>query len=376
MDLGLDEKQEMLRRIARDFFARECPMSLVREAEAGEPGYSPGLYRKMAELGWLGIAVPEEYGGSGGDIVDLAIFYEEVGRALVPGPHFTSAVLCAQILLGCGSPQQKKTLLPPLAGGKAIASLALYEPEAGYTPSAISLTAVRADEGFLLQGTKLFVPFAHIADFFVCVARTGKSAKEKGITLFLVEAKSPGISQTPLVTLGGDKQSEVVFQEVKVPLAGRLGKLHQGWLPLQAAQEKALVVQCAEMVGGAQKALELAVDYAKQRVQFGRPIGSFQAIQHKCADMAVALDGARHITYAAACKVRDGVSFPPEVAMAKAYTGAAYRRITKDAHQIFGGAGFMQEHDLNFYYRRAKALELVLGDSTHQVMEVAKRLGF
>lgn len=374
MDFGLDEKQEILKKMARDFFDKKCPKSLVREAEASELGYSLELYRSMVDLGWLGIALPEKYGGSGGDWADLTILYEEIGRALVPGPHFTSAVLCAQIILARGTEEQKKRLIPSLSSGKAIATLALYETDVGYSPAAISFSATPEGDGFIMGGTKLFVPFAHIADFFLCVTRTKNPASAEGITLLMVKAKTSGMSLRPLVTLAGDKQSEVHFEGVKA--LELLGEVHEGWLPLQGALQKGIVVQCAEMVGGAQKALEMAVDYAKQRIQFGRPIGSFQVIQHKCADMVVAVDGARYITYAAACKVKEGDNFAHEVAMAKAYASTAYRRVTKEAHQIFAGVGFMLEHDINLYYRRAKALELNLGDVDYQVMEVARRMGF
>lgn len=375
MDFGLDEKQEILKNMARDFFEKECPKSVVREAEAGESGYLPEVYRKMADLGWLGIALTEEYGGSGGDIVDLALLYEEMGRALIPGPHFTSAVLCAQLISAYGTSAQKSAFVPSIAGGKTIFTLALYEPDTGYSPAAISLSAKKTQNSFIIQGTKLFVSYAHVADSFICVTRSNNSSTDDGISLFLVEARVPGISITPLITLSGDKQSQVNFEQVRVSEDKLLGEIHKGWLPLQAVLQKGIVLQCAEMVGGAQKALEMSVDYAKQRVQFGRPIGAFQAIQHKCADMVVAVDGARYITYTAACKVRDGESFAPEVAMAKAYSSVAYRKVTKEAHQVFAGVGFMVEHDLNLYYRRAKALEQSLGDIDYQVMEVARRLG-
>lgn len=375
MEIALDEKQEILKKMARDFLERECPMSLVRQAALDEESYPKGLYRSMAELGWLGMGIPEEYGGMASDLVDLAVLYEEIGRALVPGPHFVSAVMCAQTILNCGSAEQKRELLPKIASGELVLTLAIYELDNGYTASAITLPASKTNQGYVLDGLKLFVPYAHIADKLICVARTKKSGPpEGGVTLFIVEAKAPGMSITPLKTMADDKQCEVVFQKVKVSTGNILGDLNNGWLPLKQAMHKANVIQCAEMVGGAQKALEMAVDYAKQRVQFGRPIGGFQAIQHKCADMATILDAARYLTYEAACKVRDGDISATEVAMAKALASTAYRRVTREAHQIFAGAGLMMEHDLNFYYRWAKAIELDLGDVNYQVEEVAHLL--
>ena len=366
----------MLKKTARGFFEKECPKSLVREAEAGELGYSKGLWSKMAELGWLGLGIPVEYGGSGGDFVDLVALYEEIGRGLVPGPHFVSAIVCAQIILGCGSETQKKALLPRIARGESVVALAMYEFDTGDTASAIELRATRIKQGYLLEGTKLFVPYANLCDHLVCVSRTRVGGGEGGITLFLVDAKSPGISLAPLLTLAGDKQSEVTFAQVRVSNGDILGPLHGGWLPLRQSLQKANVLQCAEMVGAAQKALEMAVDYAKQRVQFGRPIGAFQAIQHKCAEMVTNLEAARYLTYEAACSVRDGDTLTPQVAMAKVLASTACRRVTKEAHQIFAGAGLMAEHDLNFYYRRVKGIELNLGGVNHQVKEVAQHLGF
>ena len=376
MDFRFDEKQEMLKKTARGFFEKECPKSLVREAEAGELGYSKGLWSKMAELGWLGLGIPVEYGGSGGDFVDLVALYEEIGRGLVPGPHFVSAIVCAQIILGCGSETQKRALLPRIARGESVVTLAMYEFDTGDTASAIELRATRIKQGYLLEGTKLFVPYANLCDHLVCVGRTRVGGGEGGITLFLVDAKSPGISLAPLLTLAGDKQSEVTFAQVRVSNGDILGPLHGGWLPLRQSLQKANVLQCAEMVGAAQKALEMAVDYAKQRVQFGRPIGAFQAIQHKCAEMVTNLEAARYLTYEAACSVRDGDTLTPQVAMAKVLASTACRRVTKEAHQIFAGAGLMAEHDLNFYYRRVKGIELNLGGVNHQVKEVAQQLDF
>lgn len=373
MDFLFDEKQEMLKKISRSFFEQECPKSLVREAETREPGYSKELYLKMAEIGWLGLGIPEKYGGNDGDIVDLFALYEEMGRALVPGPHLVSAVVCAQVILNSGSEEQKMGFLPKIAGGQLIMTLALYELDGGYSASSIKLPATRENHTYDLEGTKLFVPYANIADYFICAARTIRDTTDEiGIGLFLVQSKSPSIQITPLLTLGGDNQGEVTFRKAKRTSENLIGSPDNGWMALRQSLHRANVLQCAEMVGGAQKALEMAVDYAKQRVQFGRPIGAFQAIQHKCADMLTALEGGRYLAYKAACRVRDGQDLAPEVAMAKALSSASCRRVCKEAHQIFAGAGLMAEHDLNLYYRRNKAIELNWGDADYQVREVAK----
>lgn len=376
MDLILDEKYKMLQSQSRDFLERECPASHLRACESGESGYSRELYLKMAGMGWLGLGIPEEWGGIGGDVVDLTVLYQEMGRVLLPGPHFISTIVCGQLLLQCASDEQKKALLPGIADGKLVTTLAWQEIDAGYSAASVKLAARLEGDHYVLEGTKLFVPYANVADYIVCVTRTRQTENpEDGITLFLVKSQSLGLTCMPLVTLGGDKESELSFAQVKVPADQVIGQFHGGWRPLMEALDKATVVQCAQLVGGAEKAMELAVDYAKTRVQYDRPIGSFQAIQHKCADMALMVNASRYITYEAACKVRDGEVSCAQVPMAKAYAANACRMVTKEAHQIFGGAGYTTEHPLNFYYRQAKALELQLGDVNHHLGQVAQRIG-
>jgi alkylation response protein AidB-like acyl-CoA dehydrogenase len=375
MDLSLNEGQKMLKNTARRFLEKECPKSLVREVATSDKGYSPQLHLKMAELGWLGMGIPEEYGGIGGDFIDLVILYEEMGRALVPGPHFITSIVCVSAILDAGTEEQKTAMLPRIADGQLLLTLAQYELDGGYGAASITLPAVQEGPDYVLDGVKLFVPFAHVADYFICATRTGKGDLDKdGITLFLVDARTPGISHSPLVTIADDKQSEVVFQNVRVPASNMLGPPGGGWNILQKAVQKGIVMQCAEMVGGAEKAMEMAIDYSKQRIQFGRPIGSFTAIQHSCADMVVYVEGARCITYEAACKICDGDRLAREAHMAKAFAGNAYRLVTSGCHQIFGGVGYMVDHDMHLYYRRAKALELALGDVDYHVRELADRL--
>ncbi len=375
MELGLTETQEMLRKSARDFLEKECPKSLIRKLEADDLGFSPQVYSGMADLGWLGLHLPPEYGGSGGSFTDLAILYEEIGRNVVPGPHFVSSVLCADIILSAGSEAQKRALLPDIAQGMATVTLALYESEGGYQPGDIQLSAKRQGEGYVLEGTKVFVPFAKGATHLLCVARTAqRTAQAEGISLFLVPTSAKGLDMAALLSVDVDRQYEVAFHNVAVSHEGLIGQAGQGWDVLQRCRERANVIQCAEMVGGAQKALEMAVEYSKQRVQFGRPIGSFQAIQHKAAGMLSDADGARFLTYGAVAKLDAGQQDAVEVAMARAFVAGAFRRVTKEAHQIIAGAAFLVEHDLPFYYRRAKAMEMFLGDTDFHVEQVAHRL--
>jgi alkylation response protein AidB-like acyl-CoA dehydrogenase len=376
MDLGLNEEQEMLKKSARDFLQKECPKQLVKQLDESDAGYSPELWRKMAELGWTGLIFPEKYGGSGGSFLDLIVLLEEMGYNILPGPFFSTVVLCGLTILASGTEEQKRELLPKIANGEMILALALTEPSASYDAASIKTKAAARNDEYIINGTKLFVPDANVADCILCVARTKKTKNpEDGITIFLVDAKSPGIKCTLLKTLARDKQCEIVFDNVTVPKKSILGKLNQGWPIVKDTLQKATAAKCAEMVGGAQAALEMTVKYAKERVQFNRPIGSFQAIQHYCANMVTDVDGARFITYKAAWELSEGLPATKDVAVAKAWTSEAYGRVTLLAHQIFGAIGFTMDHDIHLYYRRAKAGEIMFGDGDYQRAIVASELG-
>jgi alkylation response protein AidB-like acyl-CoA dehydrogenase len=376
MDLGLSEQQEMLRSSALDFLKKECPKKLVKELDETEEGFSPELWRKIADLGWLGLPFPEKYGGGGGSFLDLAVLLEVMGYNIVPGPFFSTVVLGGLLILAGGSEEQKREWLPRIAGGEKVLALALTEPDVSYEASAVKTTAVSRKGGYVINGTKLFVLDANVADLILCVARTKETSDpKKGVTVFLVDRRSTGVNVTLLKTLARDKQCEVVFDNVTVPTEDILGGLDKGWPLVQGLLEKATVAKCAEMVGGAQAALDMAVAYAKERVQFNRPIGSFQAIQHYCANMVSDVDGSRFVTHKAAWKVSEGLPAAMDVAVAKAWTSGAYGRVTLTAHQIFGAIGFTMDHDLHLYYRRAKAAEMMFGDGAYQRKVVARELG-
>ena len=376
MDFGLSEEQEMLKTSARDFLQKECPKQLVRQLDESDEGYSRELWRKMAELGWMGLPFPEKYGGGSGSFLDLVVLLEAMGYNVVPGPFFSTVVLGGMTILAAGNEEQKKELLSKVAGGKLILTLAMTEPNARYEAASVKTTAALHDGKYVINGTKLFIQDANVADYLLCVARTKTTGKpENGITIFLVDSKAPGVKCTLLKTMARDKQCEVVFDNVAVPKENMVGGLNRGWQIIQDALQKAVVAKCAEMVGGAQAALDMAVAYAKERVQFNRPIGSFQAIQHYCANMVSDVDGSRFVTYKAAWKVSEGLPATMDVAIAKAWTGAAYSRVTLLAHQIFGAVGFTMDHDLHLYYRRAKAGEIMFGDGAFQRAIVAHELG-
>jgi len=376
VNLDFSEEQEMLRTSARDFLTNECPKDLVRQMAEDEKGYTPELWRKMAELGWMGLAFPEEYDGMGMTFFDLIILLEEMGRSCLPGPFFSTVVLGGLTILDAGTEEQKKEFLSKIANGDLIITLALTEPSASYDPASITVKATPDGDDYVINGTKLFVPDANVADYLVCVTRTKEGASPgDGITLFLVDAKSPGIATTLLKTIAGDKLCEVIFDNVKVPNKNMVGELDKGWSVMERILEKSTVALCAQMVGGAEATLEMSVQYAKDRMQFGRPIGSFQAIQHHCANMVTDVDGSKYIMYEAAWKVGEGLPATMEVSMAKAWVTEAYQRVTLLGHQIHGGIGFTEEHDMPLYFKRAKAAEATFGDADWHREAVARELG-
>lgn len=376
MDLGLSEEQEMLRNFARDFLEKECPEQYVRQMEEDERGYSPEVWRKMADQGWQGLVVPEAYGGAGLRFLDLIVLLEEFGRALVPGPFISTVVGGAIPLLEAGSEAQKQQYLPRIASGELIMTLALTEPSASYTPDGVATTAARAGEQYVLNGTKLFVQDANVADTLVVVARAPGSADADGISIFLVDAKTPGVSIETLKTIASDKQCEVKLENVRVPAANILGEEGHGWAIMERVLLKATVAECAYLVGLAQMDFEISVNYAKERVQFGRPIGSFQAIQHKAADMVTDVDGARFIMYRAAWAVdQDEPDAAMQVHMAKAWCSDATRRVVAQGQQIHGGIGFTKDYRIQLFFRRQKRSELLWGDGDYHRELVASALG-
>ncbi len=376
MDFTLSEEQEMLKKTARDFLTGKCPKALVGEMETDEKGYSPELWREMAELGWMGLAFPDSYGGSGMSFLDLSVLLEEMGRACLPGPFFSAVVLGGLTILDAGNEEQKQKYLPGIASGEAIFTLALTEASAQYDAGSIAVKATADKDAYIINGTKLFVPDAHIADYLLCVAQTSEQQEtESGITIFIVDGKSPGLSYKVLKTIAGDKLCEVVLDQVRVPRENILGQLNQGWSVVQRTIERAAVAKCCDLVGIVQRVLEMTVDYARERRQFDRPIGSFQVIQHYCADMATDVDGTRFSTGQATWMLSEGLPCTKEVAIAKAWAGEAYERVVTLAHQIHGAIGCTADHDLQFYTKRGKAAELSFGDGDFYREIVAQKMG-
>ncbi len=378
MDPRLSEEQEILQKAARDFLIEKCPKSLVKEMEKDEKGYSPQLWQDIANLGWMGLVFPEEYGGGNMSFLDLAVLLEEMGRVLFPGPFFSTVVLGGLPILDLGSDKQKSKYLPEIINGKAVFAMALTEAAGKYKASAIKTRAVADGHSYIINGTKLFIHDANVADYFLCVARTDDTVKnhEDGITIFIVDARSPGISQTVLKTIARDRQCEVVFKNVKVPRENILGKLNQGWPEVKKILDRAAIAKCCEMVGSMQVVLDMTVAYVKERVQFDVPVGVFQAVQHHCVYMLVEVEGSRAAAYDAAWRVSTGRPYSVEAAITKAFVSDAYQHVTALGTQAHGGVSIIEDHDMPMYYRRAKASEIMFGDARFHRKKVARELGF
>lgn len=363
MEFSLSAEQQLLKKEVRHFLEAECPKSGLRALHDSDLGYSAGMWRKMAGLGWLGLMMPEEYGGVGGTLVDLAVLLEEVGRATAPGPFFSTLVLGVLPVIAAGSEEQKKRLLSGVANGEMLLTMAVAEPATDGSPDHISARAARAPGGcFTVSGAKLFVPNAHSADVILVAARTGAAGPPE-IGLFMVDGKSPGITLTALRTIAADRQQEVRLEKAPCAAADTLGAPSQGWPVVESTLRKATALQCVEMVGVAHKALELTAAYAGARVQFGRPIGAFQAVQHRLADMLTDVESARWLSYQAVWRLDRRLPAAKEVSMAKAWASDACQRVVSGAQHIHGGVGFDADYDLHYHFRWSKALELNLGSA-------------
>ena len=376
MEFSLNEEQEMLKTMARDFLANECPKTLVRELMEDEVGHSPELWKKIAEVGWLGLIFPEEYGGSGMNFRDLTILFEEMGRAMLPGPFFSTLILAGLPILTAGNEEQKKEFLPKIANGEAVFTLAALEEDGDLWPEGIQLKATQRGDDYIIDGTKLFVPDAKAADYILVAARTNRTSNpEEGITLLLVDTTEWGIYASPLKTMDETrKQYDVVFNNVPVPAKNIIGEVDQGWPILKDMAIKATAALCAEMVGGGEWVLETTVNYAKERIAFGVPIGSFQIIKHKCADMYSALEYARSLMEWAAESIKDdSPNAATAVSMAKSYCGDAYKQVTDHGVQIHGGIGFTWDHDMHLYFKRARSSDTAFGDSNYHRELIAKQ---
>jgi alkylation response protein AidB-like acyl-CoA dehydrogenase len=363
MDLDFTEEQEALREMVRRVCDELAPLDVVRAMENDPTGYPAEFWKQLAELGILGILIPEEYGGAEMSMLDAAIVYEEFGRSLAPVPHFVSAVLGAGALLAAGSSEQKREWLPQIASGEAILTPAWMEPERGCGPGGVQLKAVPEGEEVRLSGTKRHVHFASGATRLVVLARSG--AGEEDIDLLLVDPNASGVTLTQQLSLASDTQYRVDFENVCVPVGGRIGAAGSGWKTWNQVMLDGIILAAAQANGGAARALEITCEYAKEREQFDKPLAAFQAISHYLADAATTVSGATNLVYEAAWARSEGEPIDRLAPMAKLFACQTYRDLTAMAEQVWGGVGFSIEYDIQLYFRRAKHLQLSWWDTRH-----------
>ncbi|HUW03262.1 MAG TPA: acyl-CoA dehydrogenase family protein [Acidimicrobiales bacterium] len=370
MNFAFSEEQEELRNIVRQFLENKSAEPAVREQMETEQGYDDAVWSQMAEqMGLQSLIIPEEYGGSGYSYIELTVVLEEMGRALLCAPYFSTVVLAGNAILQSGDDAAKAAYLPGIASGETIATLAFTEENGKWDESGIAATATAGGDGHTITGTKMFVIDGHVANLLIVAAKT-----DAGTSLFAVEGDASGLTRTPLSTMDQTrKQAKLTFENTPAKLIGTDGG---GWDVLSTVLDLAAVGLAAEQVGGAQMCLDMAVQYAKDRVQFGRPIGSFQAIKHKCADMLLEVESAKSAAYYAAwCASEMNDELPSVASLAKAYCSEAYFHASAENIQIHGGIGFTWEHPAHLYFKRAKSSELLFGDPTYHRELLAQRIG-
>lgn len=377
MNFSFSEEQEFLRETARRFLDDKAPLDRVREVMETEEVSDPGLWQEMASLGWQAMAIPEEFGGAGYGFLELMVLLEEMGRTVLPAPFLSTVVLGATLIEALGSEAQKKSLLSEIASGDRTVALAITEANGRWDASGIEMVAVEVDGGYLLTGSKRFVVDGHTADTLLVAVRTDGSEGESGVTVVVVPGDAPGVTRTKQESMDQTRPlADVHFENVQVGPGDVLGEPGGGWRGIDRALTVASVALAAEAVGGAQACLDMAVAYAKERIQFGRPIGSFQAIKHKCADMLVSVESAKSAAYYAGWAVdEDNDELVLVAPLAKAYCTEAYFKAAAENIQIHGGIGFTWEHDAHLYFKRAKSIEMLFGSPTHHRSRLADALG-
>jgi alkylation response protein AidB-like acyl-CoA dehydrogenase len=363
MDFDFTQEQVMLRNLTREFLSRESTPRSVRTLMDDPRGFSDATWQQMADMGLPGLAISAGYGGQELGMIELALVLEEMGRAAYPGPFFATTVLAASAIAAGGKANQMARYLPDIAGGRTKATLALIDDALSWSPAGVRLTAERRGNDFVLNGTKRFVPFAQAADLVLVVART--SAAADGTSVFAIPRQTTGISEVPNVEMDHTtRTSTLKFENVTVAADDVIGEIDNGWAVIGPTLQRAAVGAAAEMLGAARRCMEMSVEYAKVRQQFGQPIGTFQAIKHACAEMLLEVENAHAATYYAAWALDAGSADAAlAVSAAKAYVGDASRKVCGASIQVHGGIGFTWEYDLHLYVKRAKHFEPLYGDA-------------
>ena len=374
MDVLPGEEEQMVKNLAREFLEAECPPSLAREMEKDNLGYPPELWKKISDLGWFGMSLPETYGGQGLPLSYLGLISEELGRVIAPVP-FHSTMVAALTIAADGTDQQKQSILPHISSGDMILTWAFQELNPKLNPESIRTTATETDGGYVLNGTKMFVDNYVAADKILVTCRTSPATEiSSGLSMFIIDTNLSGMVETPLVTIAKDIQSKVTFEGVKISKDDLIGELDQGWDIAVDMLDRGTALLCAQMVGAARKDIEIGIEYAKNRVAFGRPIGAFQSVQHMCADMTIWVDGAQMLTYEALWKMDEGIPASVDVSQAKAFCNDKCQAAVRSSQVLHGGMGFMMEFDLHLWYRRVCAWTMRLGTSFEHRARVSKAL--
>ena len=374
MDVLPGEEEQMVKNLAREFLEAECPPSLAREMEKDNLGYPPELWKKISDLGWFGMSLPESYGGQGLPLSYLGLISEELGRVIAPVP-FHSTMVAALTIAADGTDQQKQSILPHVSSGDMILTWAFQELNPKLSPESIRTTATETDDGYIINGTKMFVDNYVSADKILVTCRTSPASESSdGLSMFIIDTNLAGMVETPLVTIAKDKQSKLTFEGVKISKDDLVGELDQGWAIAVDMLDRGTALLCAQMVGAARKDIEIGIEYAKNRVAFGRPIGAFQSVQHMCADMTIWVDGAQMLTYEALWKMDEGIPASVDVSQAKAFCNDKCQAAVRSSQVLHGGMGFMMEFDLHLWYRRVCAWTMRLGTSFEHRARVSKAL--
>jgi alkylation response protein AidB-like acyl-CoA dehydrogenase len=365
VDLDFTPEQDLLRETVRGVAAKHGGLTGVRRWEDDPIGYDPELWAELAGLGLLGLTIPEELGGSGMTMLDAMVVYEELGRAIVPSPHFVSAVMCGGVLGAAGSEEQRATWLPQIASGEAVLTPAWLEPDRGFGPAGVRLAAERDGDGWRLSGTKRHVQFARAAQRLLVLARSDESGGADGLLLLLVDPESDGVTLTQQHTISSDAQYRIDFDGVRVGADAVVGAPGSGWHTWNDVMHDGIILLAAQAVGGARYALEITVQYAKDRQQFDKPLGAFQAIAHYLADGVTTVDGAETLVWEAAWARTEGRSVARLAPMAKLFACQTFRDVTAMAQQVFGGVGFTLDYDIQLFFRRAKQLQISWWDTRY-----------
>ena len=369
LDLGLSESQEMLKRTALDFMRRDAPKDVIQALQDTDTGCTPELWQKMAGLGWTGIVIPEEYGGTANTLTSAGVLLEALGTGPLPGALFSSGILGSSIIIEASNEEQKRQVLPDIADGTAVIILALTEPDFSWEPEAVQTKAVRNEGGFIISGVKLFAYDAGAATHIIVVAGI-----DKGIGLFLVDKETEGLSVKRLPGFLSGQAFEVKLESVKVTESALLGGSADNWRTLERAIDRSIPVLCAYKVGGCQALVDMTIQYSRMRLQFGQLIGRFQRVQDMIIEMVNRLDAARWTTYECLWKLDTDRPATESIHMAKAVTSAAYWEVATLAHRVFSGVSYSKEHPASFHTRASRSLFHYLGDPAHHRQRLARHL--